>query len=331
MVELEIREIEGNELSKWDKFVEESKQGTVFSTTLWMEVLNRYPDGKSKILGIFRENEIISGILLYERKKAFLNIMAYPPLTPFTSILFNESKTSKFSNIESSQKKMINLINDYLSKNYNFIALQLDPSIKDIRHFLWRGWKSYASYTYEINLVNIKDLWERMDKDAKYEINKAKKNNVEISESKDIDKFLILYEKTFLKQNSKIPLNKDFIREMFKILISRGKCKLYFANTKEKETISGALTIWDNKKAYYLLAASDPTMKLGANYLLLWHIIENMSRKFTTIDLVGANIPNIVKFKREFATKLVPYYVVEKYKPTLVKILYSIYKKIHKL
>ena len=79
MVELEIREIEGSELSKWDKFVEESKQGTLFSTTLWMEVLNRYPDGKSKILGIFRENEIISGILLYERSKLFLNIMAYPP------------------------------------------------------------------------------------------------------------------------------------------------------------------------------------------------------------------------------------------------------------
>ena len=328
MADLEIREIKESEFPLWDKFVEDSEQGTLFSTSLWLEVLNKYPDGKAKLIGVFGSNELLGGILLYDREKTFLNIMAYPPLTPFTTILFKESKTSKLSKIESSQKKIITLINDYLNKNYNYIALQLEPSITDIRHFLWTGWKSSVNYTYEIDLSNIKYLWEKIDKDAKYEINKAKKSNVEVSESNDIDEFLVLYEKTFLKQNLKMPLNKDFLKEMFEILSRKNKCRLYLAKTKENEIISGALTTWDDKKSYYLLAASDPVAKLGANYLLLWHIIEDMSRKFNKMDLVGANIPNIIKFKREFATKLVSYYVVEKYSSFFVKVLDKLYRKI---
>ncbi len=328
MAEFEIREIKENEFSMWDKFVEESRQGNLFSTSLWMEVLNHYPDGKAKLIGIFRSNEIISGILLYERKKAFLNIMAYPPLTPFTSIIFKESKSLKISKMESSQKKIIGIFDDYLNKKYNFIALQLEPSIKDVRPFLWLGWKSTINYTYKVDLSNLDNLWEKIDKDAKYEINKAKKNNIKITTGENIEEFLVLYEKTFSKQGSKTPLNKDFIKEMFGVLLKKDKIRLYSAKTSSGEVISSSIAIWDNKKAYYILAASDPDANVVANYLLLWQIIEDMSKKFSSMDLVGANIPAIVKFKREFATKLVPYYTVEEYSSVFVKILHKLYNKI---
>lgn len=328
MTELEIKEIKENEFAVWDKFVEESKQGTLFSTSLWMEILNKYPDGKAKIIGIFSSNQLVSGILLYERKKAFLKIMAYPPLTPFTPIVFKEASTSRFSKIESSQKKIIQLITDYLSRNYSYIALQLEPSIKDTRPFLWLRWKTSVHYTYEIDLSNINELWKEIDKDAKYEIDKAKNSHIEIKEGNDIDKFLILYEKTFTKQNTKPPLNADFIKEMFRILKNKNKCKLYYASTSQNEVLSGALIVWDNKKAYYLLAASEPNIKLGANYLLLWRIIEDISKKFSYMDLVGANIPNIIKFKREFATNLVHYFVVEKYSSFFIKFLDKLYRRI---
>ena len=165
-----------------------------------------------------------------------------------------------------------------------------------------------------------------MDKDAKYEINKAKNSGIIIEENKEIDKFLILYEKTFLRQNSKVPIKKGFIKDMVGTL--KNKCRLYSAITKENEVVSGALVVWDEKKAYYLMAASEPNLKHGANYLLLWHIIEDMSGKFNSIDLVGANIPNLIKFKREFATELVHYFVVEKYSPFFIEILDKLYRNI---
>jgi len=327
MAELEIREIKENEFPIWDKFVEDSKQYNLFSTSSWMEVLGRYPGGKPKLIGIFSSGQLVSGILLYERKKAFLRVMAYPPLTPFTTPIFKDNTSPRFSKIESLQKKIIQLLSSYLCKNYSYVALQLEPSIKDTRHFSWLGWKTSVSYTYEIGLSDIKGLWNKIDKDAKYEIDKAKSGNVKITEGGDIGIFLELYEKTFLKQNIKPPLNRDFIREAFGVLKAKNQCRLYFAAAEGNE-ISGAMVVWDRKKAYYLLAASEPGSKPGANYLLLWHIIEDMSKKFSSMDLVGANIPNIIKFKREFATNLVHYFVVEKYSSLFVKILEKLYRKL---
>ncbi len=314
----EIREIKENELDIWNRFVEDSKQGNFFSTSLWMYVLNKYPDGNAKLLGVFNSNELVSGVLLYERKKALLNIMAYPPLTPFTSILFKHIMP---------QKKIIESFCNYLNKRYNFIALQLDPSIKDIRPFLWKGWKPVVNYTYEIDISDTILLWEKIDKDAKYEINKAKKNNVKIIEGDNIEKFLNLYEKTFLKQGLRTPLNKDFIKEMFEILSKDNKARLYYAKTSEGHIISGSIVVWDSKRAYYLLSASEPGENIGANYFLLWHIITDMSKLLDKIDLVGANIPSVARFKRKIATRLVPYYTVEKYSPFYVEYLHKVYQK----
>lgn len=329
MTELEIREVKESEFQAWDKFIEDSGQGTLFSASSWMEVLSSYPGGKSRLMGIFSSGQLVSGILLYERKKAFFRVMAYPPLTPFTTPVFKDSQTSRFSKIESSQKKIIQCLDSYLRKNYSYIAMQLAPSIRDTRPFSWLGWRASVHYTYEVDLSNMAELWKKIDKDAKYEINKAKGSDIKIAEGEDIDKLLALYEKTFLKQNAKPPLNKGFIRKAFKILKVKNQCRLYFATEKNNE-ISGAMVVWDNKRAYYLLAASEPDTKTGANYLLLWHIIEDMSKKFSSMDLVGANIPNIIKFKREFATDLVHYFVVEKYSSFFVKIIEKIYRKLRR-
>lgn len=326
MSELEAREIKEDEVDSWDRLVHESGQGSLFSTSLWMDVLNMYPGGKARILGIFSSDEIIGGILLYERKKAFLNIMAYPPLTPFTSIILKQATSSRFSKIEGSQKKIIHAISGCLSK-YNFAALQLHPSIKDIRPLLWMGWRSSAAYTYEIDLSDIGQLWSRIGKDAKYEISKAESSGIEIAEDGDIEEFLVLYEKTFSKQNLNAPLNLEFIKKMYKFLKSKNRCRLYVAY-KENAALSAALVVWDGKKAYYLLAASEPDSKLGTNYMLLWHIIKHIPENLKALDFVGANIPNIAKFKREFATNLVNYHIVEKYSSFFVRILHNLYRKL---
>ena len=326
MADFELRILNEEEFVKWDEFVEASPQGSIFSRSLWLNVLNNAHDGKAEILGVFKKDELVSGVLLFIRKKGPFKVVAYPPLTPFTTVLFKESETRRLSKVESFRKDILNLISGYLIKNYNYISLLLDPTVIDIRPFLWLGWKPNVNYTYETDLSNIGELWGSLCKDVKYEVNKGKKSGLRIQEEDDISKFYGLYEKTFSKQDMQAPIKKDFIESMFNILNKENKCKLYFAKAKEEITAS-ALVIWDNKKAYYLLAASNPEIKIGAPSFLLWNIFEDMSKKFKKMDLVGANTPHIVKFKRDFATKLVPYYSLEK-SSMFIKFLFSIYKKL---
>lgn len=325
MTDFELRVLKEEEFVKWDEFVETSPQGSIFSSSLWLNVLNNAHDGKAEILGVFNKGELVSGILVFIRQKGPFKAVAYPPLTPFTSVLFREPKTKRLSKIESSQKDIINLLSGYLIKNYNYISLLLDPIVMDIRPFLWLGWKPSVNYTYEADLSNIGELWDSLGKDAKYEVNKGKKSGLSIKEDDDIAKFYNLYEKTFLKQNMQVPIKKDFICSLFNILQKENKCKLYFATAKEGIAAS-AIVIWDNKKAYYLLAASNPKIKIGAPSFLLWNMFEDMSKKFKKMDLVGANTQHIIKFKREFATRLEPYYSLEKCSSFFTGLVYNIYK-----
>jgi lipid II:glycine glycyltransferase (peptidoglycan interpeptide bridge formation enzyme) len=328
MENLNIRELAEKQFSSWDNFVEESSNGSIFSSSLWLKVLNKAHDGKAEILGVFNGNELVSGILLFVRKKGMFKVAAYPPLTPFTSVLFKEPDTKRISKIESQQKVIMNSLLEYLIKRYNYTSISMDPSIADIRPFLWRGWEPNINYTYEVNLANTDELWNNLDKDVKYEINKGKKLELNISNNKDISEFYGLYEKTFSKQNMNVPIKEEFIKSMVEILQKENKCKTYFATTKKNELAASAIAIYDNKKAYYLLAASNHEIKAGAPSFLLWHIFKDLSKKFKKMDLVGANTPQIVNFKRQFATRLVPYYSIENYNSLILKYLIKIYKKL---
>jgi len=322
---LEIRELGENDLKAWDDFVERSPQGSIFSSSSWFKVLNEAHDGTSEILVVFKNGRIVGGILIFVRKKSIFKVVGLPPLTPFTSVLFDESNLKKLPKIESQQKIIIKAISDYLIKKYGFISISLQPNVGDIRQFLWCGWNAIVNYTYESEIRNLKELWNNLGKDARTTINKGKHNGLTISNG-DISDFYGLYVKTFSRQNLGTPIKEDFIKKLYCILSKNNKCKLYFSKTKEGKNAASALVVWDNKKAYYLLAASDPEIKEGAPSFLLWKIIEDISKSFEKLDLVGANTPHIVKFKNEFATKLVPYYGVEKYNSLILRYLVKVYK-----
>lgn len=327
MKNLIVREIGPQEVHNWDRFVTESPTGTIFSNSSWMRVLNNSPNGTSFILGVFDKEEIVGGLLCFESKKGPIKILGHPPMTPFNPIIVKSNMSKRFSKIEKRLKQIISAITEYLVKKYNYISIFLTPHFLDIRPLLWNGWQPYVNYTYEIDLHDVDQLWNQIDKNAKYEINKAKKNGLKISNDKEEEEFYNLYDKTFQKQNLNPPISLDFFKNLVKIIIQEKKGKLYFASNNEDVVVASALVVWDDKKAYYLMASSDPIVKVGAPSFLLWNIIVDMSDRFKSIDLVGANTPHIIKFKREFSTSLVPYYSVEKFSSVFIKFIYNIYKK----
>lgn len=312
MAELKIRKLNEDEHGLWDNFVNESEQVNLFSTSAWLKVLNTTHDGRAEILAVFGGEAILAGVLVFERKSGIFKAAAYPPLTPFTSIIFKKPSSRRISKIESEQKEIISLLSAYLMKSYNYVSLLLHPSIKDIRDFKWLNWKHNTNYTYEVDLQNINSLWENLDKDCRYEINKAKKNGIVVTNSTDVKMFYGLYKETFLKQNKNPPIKEEFIEKMFSILKDNKMAEMFIAETAGKKAAAASIVVWDSKNAYYLLAASEPDIKQGAPSMLLWRIIELMSKRFKSMDMVGANTQSIVKFKRDFATELVPYFCVEK-------------------
>tara|TARA_B100001971_G_C18035620_1_gene454862 strand:- start:21 stop:830 length:810 start_codon:yes stop_codon:yes gene_type:complete len=268
---------------------------------------------------------MIAALLVFYMKKGHFKIGYYPPLTPFITPLFLQSKTSKISKKESYETKVVTSFMDKLKKDFFYFILSLHHSIKDFRSFQHFGLNSKIVYTYLLDLSNMDEFWKNLGKDVKYDIKKSKERGTEVYISDNIDRFYNLYEDTCKRQNIPLIANKQLIQEMMLIKDS----KMFFAKNNEGQDIASSIVIFDHKRAYYLLAAHDSRYKdHKASSLLLWEIIKHVSKKRNKMDLVGANTPSVAKFKSSFNPKLVPYIQAEYYSSFLAKILIGIYRMV---
>ena len=320
MSNVEIKQITNEQ--EWDSFAVNSPQYTIFNSSKWASIIEKTTNFKPVFYGYFKGQQMIAALPIFYLKKGPFKIGHYPPLTPFITPMFLQTKTSKISKIESYEHKVINSFIDTLKKDFSYFILSLHHSIKDFRPFQHLGLNSKMTYTYLLDLSDMNKFWENLDKDAKYDINKSKERGTEVYSSNDVDGFYNLYETTCKRQNILGIVNKQLLQELMSIKES----KMFFAKNGGKD-IASCIIVFDNKMAYYLLAAYDSDYKdYKASSLLLWEAIKYVSGKRSKMDLVGANTLSVAKFKSSFNPKLIPYIQAEYYSSFLAKVLMGIYR-----
>lgn len=320
MVDLEVREIKNKK--EWNSFLKSSPQYNIFSSSQWASIVENTTNFKPIFYGCFKNQEMIAGLLVFYLKKGPFKIGHYPPLTPFITPIFSQRDSSKLSKIESYENSVITFFLAKLKKEFSYFIISLHHSIKDFRPFRYSGLKPMIAYTYLLDLSDINKLWENLDKDTKYDINKSKEKGTGVYRSDDITKFYKLYEDTCKRQKMPLVVNKQMLQD----ILSINKSQIFFAKNKSGKDIASAVIIFDDKKAYYLLAAFDSMYKDNkAPSLVLWEAIKYAAKKTKVMDLVGANTQSVARFKSGFNPKLVPYIQTEYYSSLLFKILYNLY------
>lgn len=322
MAELGIREIKESEFAAWDKFVESSPQGNIYSTTKWLKIIESSTDYKGHIFALFDKlDNIVAGCLFFSIKKIF-EIINPPPLTPFTTILFENKRTAKLSKIEAFHEEVIEKLGKKLL-DYNYVLLLLHPSVQDLRPFTFRKWEENLHYTYFIDISDSSRAWENLNESKRRGIKAAQAYGITVESSDDIDSFYDLYKKYFEDRN----FNKLVQKELVKKILDLENSELYAAK-KDGKNIAFLLIVFDRGFIYTLLTATEPEFrKYQSLSLLVWEIIKQNPKKIPKIDFVGANISSISGFKRGFSTELVPYYSIEKCPSRLVGLLVKLRKR----
>lgn len=309
----DVRTLDESEYGIWDRFSNESEQGTFYTSTTWIRAIAGHY-GKVRIVGVFSETETLGGCIFVERRilKHFLE-GSHMPLTPYSGILLKKPSSSKLSKMESMRREIVTSLICYLDRIYSVVYIVNSPSFTDIRDFSWSGWDCRVKYTYRICTDNLKEIWAGFDNNLRRQIQKAKDDNIRIIEGDDFSHFYDLLESTYVRQDMEVPVTRDFLDDLNKDVIQAGKGVLFLSIEKNQQLSAGALITWDNKRAYYVLGASDPKfLGSGAPSLLQWHIITFLHHRGLPYDIVGANTPSIVRYKRGFNPILVPYYEVHK-------------------
>ena len=299
---------------KWDDFCFESRNGTPFCQTWFIESVS-----KNSIKYFWYEDGEIAASILLQMKDG---IPFQPPFSIHQSICFSSS-IDKLPNEERTRihYKLLDSIIIDITKKYKRLSLSLHPDIIDIRPLQWHNYHNselgkfrinlrYTAIRSLLNFKNIDVLLEEIRKDRKADYKKFLKSNIKIENKVDIDTFLDLYKMTFERQNHDVD---DQSLDCIRLILEKITPKLGFmltAKLADDTPISSTVILLGNHQAHSLFTANNPEYrKLGANSALVVEammICENLG--IDEFDFVGANSPNRADFKISFNCELRSYF-----------------------
>ncbi|MGZ8221950.1 MAG: GNAT family N-acetyltransferase [Methylobacter sp.] len=309
---MELTEL--NDDALWDRLVESSPQGTVFSQTGFLRSLarpfRRYLIGTPhQPLGLCCAIEDDSGeqLLTYD-------------YTPYQGILFLGDSSALPRQRVLNEFRITEFAVHALTERYRSITMPLSWNFTDLRPFLWHNYHDSElgqfavtpRYTAMLDLTGIdsETFPAQVRTCRRQEWRKGAGYNVQ--EETDIDRFMALYELTFARQQIALPEPKlALVRRITCAALEQGYGRLTSCTTP-KGVASMTLFLFDKQRAYYLFAANDPDLRNtgAASRLMFDNIFYAQQRGLAEFDFVGVNSPNRGDFKLSFNPELKLYFEV---------------------
>jgi hypothetical protein len=299
-----VRSLKVEEFWQWERLVQQSLQGTLFHSHLWLDALKE----PHKLFGWFRGGELHGGFavgLIGPRK------IANPMLTPYLGVIFPKFDAKYVTRI-SAEIEIATAFAKFLKSEFESVYFHFPPEVEDLRPFIWEGFQTGLRYTYRLSLKSVDSVLTNMDKKCRRDLASAKNHGVEIEINAPFTEVLRLCEKSRQRQGT----NTSFwpAAERVEIALRRaGHCQGFLARNREHAAIAAVWIVWDEKRAYYLLAGYDDSgSSSNAVALALWRAIQYtaMDLKLPEFDFVGANIPSLERFFRKFGGTLKPMYTI---------------------
>ena len=308
---------------KWDKFVEDSSNGTIFSNSIYLKA----SEIKYKLFYCYKKEELRAAVATIEDKGG--DALILDDLVIYNGIMYNKP-TNKQNHAQqfSEQFKIQEFIANELTKLYKNIEISLHPSIVDIRAILWVNYGTDLPkynpdirYTSNIDISDFRtskklediSIYNKASTSRRQQIRYAIKKEYKTKIISDVSLLAEFYKKTMDRQD--IDVENEKLQKM-QILVSKllenNMAKVYGSYDEKDELGSIALFGWDNKRAYYIFGANDPAKRDGhSGTNVLWEAFYDLSKmSIDEVDLEGINSPHRGWFKLSFGGEILPYYEI---------------------
>lgn len=301
----------------WDDFVEHSPQGSVFSSTHFVNALGV----PFQMLTVYEKQKIVAGtvLLLDENGKT---LCAPYPFTPYQGFLLADN-SGKPTHRRSAEELLIGTwFIEQLVEKFGRLSLVHSWRLQDIRPFQWYNYHTPEMGKFEI-LINYTGIlrlkqFESFDiylnsirSSRRQEMRLAIKKKLTVQMSEDIEILDKLHKKVFDRQGLvRTERQSDLLKSIAKISLKEGFGRLKVCYMDEMP-ISAILFIFDKIRGYYMFAGNDPEFReSGAStFLMLDLIAECFDRGLEELDFVGINSPNRGDYKQSFNAEITPYFI----------------------
>ncbi len=297
----------------------------IFHQKWWLDIV---AENSWKYLLCLDRNAIISAVLPISitKNKVGLSQIINPSLTPYLGPYILNPPTGKIHTQISTIKKIYtNLISQV--PECGFFQQYFSDQVLYPLPFFWHNFDFKLFYTYQLSLTqnDNNQLWNGLSTNTRKNIKKAKRL-LTVTEYKDPEIMWQALNQTCSRQNLSLPCSYDVLHEIILQSIEKKSGVGLCAVDKYEKVHASTFIVWDQSKAYYLLADADQELRSsGASSLLLWEAITLASRHVGLFDFYGSTIESIEKFVRGFGGKPVPILVCVKKSPQ--KKMYDVIRK----
>jgi CelD/BcsL family acetyltransferase involved in cellulose biosynthesis len=287
----------------WDHLVSSFQDGTIFHTWAWMRVIERLKGAEMLPFGIYHGSNLVGVFPLFRHRRGPLTILASP--------LGNVGYGGPLVN-PSHQQDVFEQLDGWLQQlRVDYVGFR--PSMPLSRDCLEdKGYTVRELQTFVVSLsLDAQQLWQNLKSECRTAVRRARKNKVRIEEARDKD-FLDVYyrmlEDTYGKANRRPPLSAQDYGTVWDILRPLARIKVLLAR-HEDQVVAGIIFLQFDGKIYYWDGASFRAYyRLSPNNLLHWTLIKwGADNGLALYDMLGANIPNIARFKKSFGGELRSY------------------------
>lgn len=266
-------------------------------------------EGQWEVAIVEKAHQPVGVLPYYLKKKGPFQYITMPSLTkmmgPFITKAFREEP--KYTNICKDLLQQLPVV-DYFEQTLPYEATNWLP-------FYWDNYQQSTRYSYLLDLSDIDKVYAGFA--SNYRNNKIKKAQsiVKVERDLPIEDFYAINKLSFDRQQIAVPYSFDFVKRLDAALASHGARTIFFAVDEQKQIHSVAYVIWDQQRAYYLMAGDDPALRgSGASILLVWEILKfvNQELGLKEFDFQGSMIQGIERVRRQFGATQIPYFLIQK-------------------
>lgn len=313
---LMIKYLDSSEYEKWDKFVDESQHGSIYSKSYFLEAISQVYNADFRILSVFRNDDLVGGMGVYFNKTKYGDTIHIPPLLYYNGLVIRDFPTKYPSISTYKQLEIINAIIDELEGGkYASVDISSRHTFRDLRVFAWRGWKIWPRYTYLVPISNLNQQWNHVEQNVRRLINRCESENMTLVIDDDVETFIQLNENTYRRKGLAPYLDRDRFLEIYQTLKKHDSCQIYFVSLPDGRRISTQVVLMTKHPVTHTwMAGSDHEfLQTGASAFLRWKVFEDLNRRgYAFNDLTDATIDSVAKFKSQFGGSLEQSFVVYK-------------------
>jgi len=314
---------------RWDAFLEESTNGTIFQSTAYVLAVSRSFQREVQILAVLQQDQICGGVVLFPRKKFGQRYLTTPFFVPYNSFIVSKFSGTKIERRRIKyQSEVLEMLCAELEKQYPFIQMDLTPGITDFRCLVWRNWKFTPSFNIIIDLQKEQNLFDQIRRNQQRDIMNFEKNDYLVKSGSDVKVLFQLLQQSYRQHGIEPPLEEVVFETFVRELLDH-KLANYFLIEVQGRPVAGLMVIQEKQRVYALFAGKDFQGDWAeAELYLHWHLMQYY-REYgvKVLDLLGGMVDSIAHFKFGLGGTLFRYDQLYFFRNNLLEWLFKTVKK----